>query len=119
MGPVLPPVEPPRSRGLHGEDLRHPGDALVADPHRHDRRGVGIHGPPLCLEEHRDLFPGFPAELSADRGSVEWLRRGWLFLVVGLEVRLFVPDGIDVGVVRGLVGSFHWLPPILNNPDPG
>jgi hypothetical protein len=49
---------------------------------------------------------------AADRGRVQWLRRGRLLLVIGLEVRLFVPDGIDMGVVGRLLGSFHWLPPI-------
>jgi hypothetical protein len=29
-----------------------------------------------------------------------------------LEVRLFVLDGIDIVVVKGLLGSFHRLPPI-------
>jgi hypothetical protein len=33
-------------------------------------------------------------------------------LVVGLEVCLFVLEGVDVVVVMGLLGSFHPLPPI-------
>jgi len=55
--PSRPPVKPASSRRLCGKDLPQPGNTLVADPHRHDRRGVGIHGPPLRLEEHRDLLP--------------------------------------------------------------
>jgi hypothetical protein len=53
-----------------------------------------------------------PQKLTEDRGRIQWLRRGLLLLVVDLQVRRFVPDGIDVGVVRGLLGSFHRLPPI-------
>jgi hypothetical protein len=117
--PFPPPSEPVRAWGLLGEYLRHPGNALVADPHRHDRRGVGIHGPPLRLEEHRDLLPGLPAELAADRGRVQWLRRGRLLLVVDLQVCLIAPDGVDVGVARGLLGSFPRLPPILRAADSG
>jgi hypothetical protein len=35
-----------------------------------------------------------------------------MLLVVGLEVCLFVLEGVDVVVVMGLLGSFHPLPPI-------
>jgi hypothetical protein len=45
-----------------------------------------------------------------DRG--EGLARDRWLLVVGLEVRRFVSDGIDIVVVKGLLGSFHQLPPI-------
>jgi hypothetical protein len=41
---------------------------------------------------------------------------GRLLLVVGLQERCFVPDGVDVGVARGLLGSFHGLPPITRGP---
>src|SRR5512133_857635 len=71
---------------------------------------------PLRLEQHWDLLPGLAAELAEDRGRIQWLRRGRLLLVVDLQVRLFVPDGIDVGVVGGLLGSFHRPPPITRGP---
>ena len=99
--PSRPPVELAGSRGLCGEDLPYPGDALVADPHCHDGRGVGIHGLSLSLEECWDLLPGLAAELAEDRGKLHWLWRGRLLLVVGFQERCFVPDGVDVGVARG------------------
>jgi hypothetical protein len=53
---------------------------------------------------------GLPQKLADDRG--EGLARDRRLFVVGLEVRLFVFDGIDIVVVEGLLGSFHRLPPI-------
>ena len=50
---------------------------------------------------------GLAAELADDRGVVKGLHNLGL-LVVGLQVRVFVPEGIGVVVVRGLLGSFHW-----------
>jgi len=35
-----------------------------------------------------------------------------LLVVVGMEVGVFVPEGVDVVVVVGLLGSFHRPPPI-------
>jgi hypothetical protein len=29
-----------------------------------------------------------------------------------MEIRLFVPEGVDIVVVMGLLGSFHRPPPI-------
>src|SRR5512133_2986336 len=66
---------------------------------------------PLRLEQHWDLLPGLAAELAEDRGRIQWLRRGRLLLVVDLQVRLFVPDGIDVG--RGRVARL--LPPATSD----
>jgi hypothetical protein len=47
-----------------------------------------------------------PQKLADDRGRVKGLHDLGL-LVVGLEIRLLVPDGIDIVVVKGLRGSFH------------
>jgi hypothetical protein len=104
--------------GSLGEDLRHPGNALVADPHGRDGRGIGIPDSALCLEDSCDLLQGLAAELADDRGKIKGLPRDRWLLVVGLEVRLFVSDGIDIVVVKGLLGSFHRLPPIPKNADP-
>ena len=41
-----------------GEDLRHPGNALVADPYRRDGRGVGIPDSTVCMEDPLDLLSG-------------------------------------------------------------
>jgi hypothetical protein len=58
---------------------------------------------------------GLAAELADDGGRVEGLDDLRL-LVVGLEVCLFVLEGVDVVVVMGLLGSFHRLPPIPSGP---
>jgi hypothetical protein len=71
----------------------------------------GVHGPTLGLEEHRDLLPGLAAELADDRGGVEGLY-DLLLVVVGMEVGVFVPEGVDVVIVVWLLGSFHRAPPI-------
>jgi hypothetical protein len=64
----------------------------------------------LCLEESScDLLRELAAELADD--GVNGLDDPKL-LVVGLEVCLFVLEGVDVVVVVGLLGSFPPLPPI-------
>jgi hypothetical protein len=55
---------------------------------------------------------GLPQNWQRIEAGSSTTRRGRLLLVVGLQVRRFVPDGIDIGAVRGLLGSFHRLPPI-------
>ena len=65
----------------------------------------------LCPEEACDLLPGLAAELADDRGRLEGLHDLCL-VVIGMEVGLFVPEGVDVVVVMGLLGSFHRPPPI-------
>jgi hypothetical protein len=50
-----------------------------------------------------------PQKLAGDGGRVE---DDPTLLVVGLEVCLFVLEGVDVVVVMGLLGSIHPLPPI-------
>jgi len=46
-------------------------------------------------------FQDLPQNWQRIEAGSQWLRRGRLLLVVGLEVRLFVPDGIGMGIVRG------------------
>jgi hypothetical protein len=104
-----------RSWGLLGEYLRHAGNALVADPDFREGRGVGIPDSALCPEDACDLLPGLAAELADDRGRVKGLYDLWL-VVVGMEVCLFVPEGVDIVVVMGLLGSFHRPPPIACGP---
>jgi hypothetical protein len=47
-----------------------------------------------------------------DQGAVKGLLWDRRLLVLGLEVGLFVAHGIDIVVVKGLLGAFHRLPPI-------
>ena len=65
----------------------------------------------LAWKTPSHLVPGLAAELADDGGRVEGLDDLRL-LVVGLEVCLFVLEGVDEVVVMGLLGSFHRLPPI-------
>jgi hypothetical protein len=50
--------------------------------------------------------------LADDQGAVKGLLWDRRLLVLGLEVGLFVAHGIDIVVVKGLLGAFHRLPPI-------
>jgi hypothetical protein len=71
----------------------------------------------LGLEESRDLLKGLAAELADDRDWVQGLFE-LRILVVGLKAPLILFESIDMVAVKGLIGSFHWLPPISRNSDP-
>jgi hypothetical protein len=96
------------------EALREVGNALVADgDQRDDGEGVGV--PHWVLRAEEDTPIGLPTERALEPGRVRWrfsddLR---LLVLICLEVRLFVPQGVDVGIAtRRIASLFHRLPPI-------
>jgi hypothetical protein len=70
----MPPSQIWRLLGFLGEELRHPGNALVADPHCRDGRGIGIPESTFRLEDSCDVLQGLAAELAEDRGKLKGSR---------------------------------------------
>jgi hypothetical protein len=97
------------------EAVREPGNALAADEDLRDvGEGVGVPHRVLRSEDH--LLIGLPAKRALEPGRVRrFLGELRLLVLVGLQVRLFLPQGVDVGAPRG--GSLSSSTVYLRSPE--